>query len=88
MSVEQLESAIRALPPEDRRRFVGWFDDHRHELIDRREIERAQQREVLSRLQETDTNPETLEPFEESDLERTIRDVSRATRKKAPTRRR
>jgi hypothetical protein len=88
MSVEQLESAIKALPPEERKRFAGWFDDHRHELIDRREIEDAQQREVLIRLQETDANPETLEPFEESDLERMIRDASHATRKKAPTRRR
>jgi hypothetical protein len=84
MSVEQLESAIKALPPEDRERFAGWFDDHRHELISRKKIEDAQQREVLRRLHEAETNPDTLEAFEETDLERMIRD---ATSKKAQTRR-
>jgi hypothetical protein len=84
MSVEQLESAIRALPPEDRKRFAGWFDDHRHELISRREIEEAQQREVLARLHEAETHPDTLEAFEEADLERMIHD---AASKKTQTRR-
>ena len=85
MSVEQLESAIKALPPEERERFAGWFDDHRHELIGRKEIDDAQQREVLSRLHETATNSATVEAFEENDLERMIRDV---TAKKAQARRR
>jgi hypothetical protein len=76
MSVEQLESAIKALPPEERERFAGWFDDHRHELIRRREVEDAQQREVLTRLSETDTNPDTLEAFEETDLERMIQNAT------------
>jgi hypothetical protein len=85
MSVEQLESAIKALPPEERERFAGWFDDHRHELIRRREIDNAQQREVLARLEEARTNPDSLEPFEEKDLEQMLRDVAT---KKTPTRRR
>jgi hypothetical protein len=76
MSVEQLESAIKALPPEERERFAGWFDNHRHELIRSREVEDAQQREVLRRLHETDTNPDTLEAFEETDLERMIHNVT------------
>jgi hypothetical protein len=83
MSVEQLESAIKALPPEERERFAGWFDEHRHELIRRRQVEDAQQREILSRLHEVETNPNTLEAFEENDLERLIHDV---TSKKPPTR--
>jgi hypothetical protein len=83
MSVEQLESAIKALPPEERERFAGWFDEHRHELIRRRQVEDAQQREILNRLREVEANPETLEAFEENDLENLIRDV---TSKKAPTR--
>ena len=87
MSVEQLESAIKALPPEERRRFAGWFDDHRHELIQRKEVEAAQQREVLHRLNETDTNPGSLESFEEADLDRMIRAAAHAHAKKAPTRR-
>jgi len=85
MSVEQLESAIKALPPEERERFAGWFDEHRHELVSRRQVEDAQQREILTRLHEIQTNPKLLEPFEEKDLERLIQDV---TTKKAPSRQR
>jgi hypothetical protein len=88
MSVEQLESAIKALPPAERERFAGWFDDHRHELIRQRKVEDAQQREVLDRLREAETNPDALEAFEESDLERMIRDTSHAAAKKAQARRR
>ena len=87
MNVEQLESAIKALPPEERERLAGWFDEHRHELVLRREVDDAQEREVLTRLHETDTNPDTLEAFEEADLERMIRDASHAPNKKAQTRR-
>ena len=76
MSVEQLESAIKALPPEERERFAGWFDEHRHELIRRQKVEEAQQREILNRLHEIEKNPEILEPFEEKDLERLIHDVT------------
>ncbi|HWC61584.1 MAG TPA: hypothetical protein VHC44_17970 [Verrucomicrobiae bacterium] len=83
MSVEQLESAIKALPPEERERFAGWFDEHRHELIHRRKVDEAQQREILTRLREIETNSQALEAFEENDLERLIHDV---TSKKAPTR--
>ncbi len=86
MSVEQLESAIKALPPEERRRFAGWFDDHRHELIQRKEIEAAQQQEVLLRLNETDTKPAALESFEEADVDRMISDAAHAHTKKASAR--
>jgi len=79
MSVEQLECAIKALLPEERERFAFWFDEHRHELIRRGQIENAQQQEVLKRLHETTLNPEALEAFEESDLERIIRDASRTS---------
>lgn len=87
MSVEQLESAIRALPPDERRKFAGWFDDHRHELIQRKEVEAAQQKEVLRRLNETNTNPGSLESFAEADLDRLIRAAAHAHHKKAPPRR-
>ena len=33
VSVEQLESAILELSPEERRRLVAWLDDHRNELF-------------------------------------------------------
>jgi|GEM_PF-878499 hypothetical protein len=83
MSVEQLESAIKALAPEERERFAGWFDEHRHELVRRRKVEEAQQREILDRLHEVEKNPKILEAFEENDLERLIQDV---TSKKTPSR--
>jgi len=85
MSVEQLESAIKALPPEERERFAGWFDEHRHELVRRQKVEEAQQREILNRLHEIENNPEILEPFEDKDLERLIHDV---TSKKTSSRQR
>jgi len=88
MSIEQVESAIQALPPEERRRLVRWFDDHRHEFLKPQreapdeDVESSQQREVLSRLAETDAHPDSLEPFGEQDLDRMIRDFSHARAKK------
>lgn len=40
-------------------------------------IQDAQRKEVLTRLQESERNPETLESFEEPDLEKMVRDVIR-----------
>ena len=87
MSVKQLESAIKALPAEAREQFAGWFDEHRHELIHRKDVESAQQREVLARLAESDANPALVEPFGEADLDRMISDATHARSKKAPARR-
>jgi hypothetical protein len=86
MSVEQIEANIEAMPVSERRKFVNWFDAHRHELLP--EIETAQQAEVLTRLAETDANPELLEPFEEADVERMIQDTVNAHAKKSSARRR
>jgi len=85
MSVEQLESAIAALPPEERERFAGWFDEHRHELVRRQKVEEAQQQEILNRLHEIEKSPEILEAFEENELERLIHDVT--SKKTSPPRR-
>jgi len=87
MSVKQLESAIKALPDEAREQFAGWFDEHRHELIRRKDVETAQQREVLARFAESEADPAAVEPFEEADLDRMIRDATHARSKKAPARR-
>jgi len=92
MSVEQLESAIRSLPPNERRRLARWFDDHRHELLSPQDhpgdenAEAAQEREVLSRLAEVDQNPSLLEAFEETDLDQMFQNFSRARGKKTPAR--
>ena len=83
MSAEQVESAILALPEEERRRLVDWLDDHRHELIP---ILAAQEREVRRRLAEAEANPAILEPFEEADFDRMIKEFADARAQKAPAR--
>jgi hypothetical protein len=93
MSIEQVKSAIQALPPEQRRRLAHWFDEHRHELLTPQgtvpdeDVESSQQREVLTRLAETEARPESLEPFGEGDLDRMIQEFTHARAKKAPARR-
>jgi hypothetical protein len=86
MSVEQLEATIELMTASERRKFVRWFDQHRHELLPG--IETDQQAEVLTRLAETDAHPELLEPFEEADLERMIQNTVNAHAKKSSARRR
>jgi hypothetical protein len=61
MSVEQLEAAIEALTPDERRKLAHWFDDQRHKLIPDEvgdglsEIQRV---ELLKRRREYDEHPE------------------------------
>jgi hypothetical protein len=87
MSVEQIESAIRAMPPEERARFAHWFDEHRHELIgEADEISPAVRDELELRLKEMDEHPDRLEPFEESDVERMFEEFANARAKKTSTR--
>jgi len=85
MSVEQLEATIEAMSASERKNFVRWFDAHRHEFIP--DVEGAQQREILGRLAESESNPGLLEPFGEDDLDQMIREAVHAHTKKAPTRR-
>jgi hypothetical protein len=47
-------------------------------------MEAAQQREVLSRLTETESNPAALESFEKADLERMIYEATQARTQKVP----
>ena len=84
MSVEQIEATIESMPVSERRRFVHWFDQHRHELLP--EIETAQQAEVLTRLAETDANPALLESFEEADVERMFKEFADARAQKTSAR--
>jgi hypothetical protein len=87
MSVEQIEQSVLRLGADERRRFLDWLDDHRHELIGPRDVATAQQEEVLLRLQECEASPDQLQPFEEADLDRMIRDATHARSQKAPARR-
>ena len=71
MSVEQLESAIKALPPEDRAQFVEWFDDHRGELVAEvaDDVSEAQKAELLRRRQEYDEHPERFVSMDKKSLD-------------------
>jgi len=84
MSVEQIEATIGSMPVSERRKFVLWLDEHRHELLP--EIETDQQAEVLTRLAETDANPESLEPFAEADAERMFKEFADARAQKTSAR--
>ena len=89
MSVEQIEATIESMPVSERRKFVRWFDNHRHELIgEADDISPAVRAELELRLKEMDEHPELLEPFEEADLERMIQTTVNAYAKKSPARRR
>jgi recombinational DNA repair ATPase RecF len=67
MSVDQLESALQALPPEERRKFIHWLDEHRDELIDAADdlnLTEEQKAELLRRREEALAHPELLEPWD------------------------
>jgi hypothetical protein len=72
MSVEQLESQIRALSPEERRQFASWFDNHRDELVERGDFElsKEQKTELLRRRREYDEHPERFTRMDKKSLNR------------------
>lgn len=87
MSVEQIEASIRALPPEERVRLAGWFDEHRHELAGTAaDVSPAVRAELELRLKEMDEHPELLEPFEEADVERMFKEIADARAQKTSAR--
>ena len=66
MSVEQIETSVLELPPEDRRRFLNWLYEHEDELrgSDADEIHPEVQAEILRRRAEALAHPEKLEAWE------------------------
>lgn len=66
MSVEQIETSVLQLPPEDRRRFLNWLYEHEDELLgdDAGEIHPEVQAEILRRREEALAHPEKLEAWE------------------------
>jgi len=68
MSLEQLESSILALKPEDRKKFARWFEEHRDDLIpgnsEDEELTSEQRAEVLRRREQALAHPELLEPWQ------------------------
>ena len=63
VSLEQLESAILGLTPEERQRLAVWFEDNRHELLgdERDGLTEEQEAEVIRRRDLALAHPELLE---------------------------
>ena len=65
MSLEQLESSILSLAPEERKQFARWFEEHRHHLVENGdELTAEQQAEILRRREQALAHPELLEPWD------------------------
>ena len=72
MSVEQIESAIRAMPPAERAAFANWFDAHRHELVADDagdDLSEAQKAELIQRRHEYDEHPERFTRMDKKSLD-------------------
>ena len=66
MSLEQLESAILELSPQERQRLAVWFEENRRELLgngDSGELTEEQQAEIVRRREFALAHPELLEPW-------------------------
>ena len=73
MSIEQVEDAILALAPAERRQLLEWFDEHRHELFgptESAELSEAQKAEVLRRRDEYDAHPERFVSMNDKALDK------------------
>jgi hypothetical protein len=66
VSLEQLESAILGLTPEERQRLAVWFEENRRELLgdDSGELTEDQETEVIRRRDLAMAHPELLEPWD------------------------
>ena len=66
MSLEQLESAIVALPPEERWRLAQWFEEHLAAMLDETgdDLSEAQKAEILRRRDAFLADPSIAEPWE------------------------
>jgi hypothetical protein len=87
MSIEQVESAIREMPPEERRRLLLWLDEHRYELFaGSDEVTQAQKAELLHRRQEYFDHPERfIRVANEEELDRFFEDIRREVQARLPS---
>ena len=91
MSVEQLESAILGLPPEERRRLVAWLDEHRHELFSgvvapEADLTEQQKAEIRRRRQDYRDHPEKFIGMDEKSLEEMFARIRNACARVSSTR--
>ena len=79
MSIEQVETAIRGMPPEERRRLLLWLDEHRYELFaGADDVTDAQKAELLRRRKEYLEHPERfIRVTTEAELDRFFEDIRR-----------
>jgi hypothetical protein len=87
MSLEQLESAILGLTPEERQRLAVWFEENRRELLgdEPDELSEGQKTEVVRRRDLALAQPELLEPWDGT-LERVRERLHEFRRQKASAR--
>jgi len=87
MSVEQVESAIREMPTEERRRLLLWLDEHRYELFAGSDgVTEAQKAELLRRRQEYFDHPERfIRVTSEAELDRFFEDIRREVQARLPS---
>ena len=65
MSLEQLESAILGLAPEERWRLAEWFEEHLTELLGgEADLSEEQKAEILRRREAFLADPSMAEPWE------------------------
>ena len=89
MSLEQLESSILSLAPEERKQFAQWFEEHRHDLLQGDdagdELTAEQQAEILRRRKQALAHPELLEPWDGT-IDRVRQRLHELRRQKTPSR--
>ena len=87
MSIEQVESAIREMSAEDRRRLLLWLDEHRYELFaGSDEVTEAQRTELLRRRQEYLDHPERFARVtNEQELDRFFEEIRREAQARLPS---
>jgi len=84
MTVEQLESQVLALPVAERRQFLNWLDDHRHEILpEDNNVSDAMRREIIRRGVELRDNPSLAETVDDQYFDRIKRRVADALARKA-----
>jgi hypothetical protein len=66
VSLEQLETAILGLTPEERQRLVVWFEENRIDLLgdEPDDLTEEQQAELIRRRDLALAQPELLEPWD------------------------
>jgi hypothetical protein len=87
VSLEQLETAILGLTPEERQRLVVWFEENRIDLLgdELDDLTEEQQAELIRRRDLALAQPELLEPWDGT-IERVRERLHEFRRQKASAR--